>query len=706
MSDYSENPLSHAPRPVPPPLPASRTSVKAALALALGILSPVFWLFTAIPALILAGIAKRDIRKQPGLGGRAMANWGLGLGAASVLLAPVFLVLLALPFAHAEGGPREPPENAARIVHFHLHGMLAEAPSPDPMAALSAPPPQLQLLLRRMEKAQEDDAVEAVVVTLDGFLAGFAQVEELHGALRTLKASGKRVYVHTEEASLSTGTYALLAGASEINVTPTSFINLTGIYTEGLFLKEGLSKLGVQADIIHIGDYKSAGEMFTRSEPSEVADEAMNWLLDGLYERCVSLIAEGRGMTAATAREAIDGGPYTAERARESGLIDSVQHRDAFLASLKEGYGDDIYIDNHYGQPRPPNIDLKSPLAPLQILFSDMGKAPRRPAGDAVAIVNVEGPIVPGYSDPSAFGASGAAYSGDIRNALDQAREDDTIKAVVMRVNSPGGSVIASEVILQAAKRVRETKPLVVSMGNVAASGGYYVASNADAIFASENSITASIGVVGGKVVTADMWSKLGVNWHPYQRGENANWMSSGQPFTEAQRQHIRAYMGNAYTTFKNHVVAGRGDKLAKPIEDMAGGRVFTGKQAHELGLVDQLGGLREATAHAAELADIEDYHLRLVPDPVSVDQMILDLLLGPGGDRPSDLELARQQKAPAAPHGFTRAMGGPDAAGALGALRQLDPVRTKTALQLMQYATLLGNEGVLAVTPQLLAVP
>ena len=236
-----------------------------------------------------------------------------------------------------------------------------------------------------------------------------------------------------------------------------------------------------------------------------------------------------------------------------------------------EGIDGPVKVDNRYGRKKGPQVNLTSPFAFFSIL-SEMFKTPERSQKDAIAVIYVEGAIVSGHSQPSPFGQAGGAYSGDIRKALETAAEDPSIKAVVMRIDSPGGSAEASEVILNATKRVQSHKPLIVSMGDVAGSGGYYIACGADTIFADRATVTASIGVVGGKLVTADMWNKLGVNWIGYQRGANADIFNSERPFDASQRQLLERYMQSVYDVFKGHVAAGRGDKLTKDLDELAGG--------------------------------------------------------------------------------------------------------------------------------------
>jgi protease-4 len=247
----------------------------------------------------------------------------------------------------------------------------------------------------------------------------------------------------------------------------------------------------------------------------------------------------------------------------------------------------------------------------------------------------VEGAIVPGRPQPSPFGSQGVAYSDPIRKALDKAAEDDSVKAVVLRVNSPGGSAVGSEIILQATRRVAAKKPFVVSMGDVAGSGGYYVACGTETIFADASTITASIGVVAGKLVTNEMWESVGINWHPIQRGKNANIFAPVDVFSDEQEEILQGWMDEIYEVFKGHVVSARGDRLTKPIDEIAGGRVYTGHQAKELGLVDRLGSLRDAVQFAAEKAELKkgQYDIRVIPKPKNLMEMMLSDLVGTSDD-------------------------------------------------------------------------
>ncbi len=513
----------------------------------------------------------------------------------------------------------------SKVAVFHLNGPLIERPMGDMGFAFGNQPETLKGLIERFHKAGDDDSIKAILMTVGAPGMGFGQLEELREAMQTC---GKPVYVHVD--SLQTGMYTLASAAKHLSVTPTGDVWLLGFYTEGLYLRDMLGKIHVEPDIVHIGDYKSAGETLSRNGPSEAAEANMNWLLDGLYDGMVKNIADSRfnGDTAKV-KKIIDNAPYTAEKALELGLIDSVQHRQDLVAELKKRYGDDLKFVHGFGKKSGPDIDFNNPFAIFQMI-GDLMSGEKESKDPSIAIVYVEGAISTGQDEVSPFGGSSGAKSTSIRKALDKATADDSVKAVVLRVDSPGGSALASEIIYDAAMRVKAAgKPLVVSMGNVAASGGYYVSCGADKIIADPMTITASIGVVGGKVVTTGMWDSMGIHWHPYQRGKQAGIMSTARAWNDDERQRIVSWMEEVYGIFKGHITEHRGSKLTKPIDEMAGGRVFTGKQALELGLVDELGSMRDAIESAADLASLGDYELKVLPRPKNIFEIFGDELGG-----------------------------------------------------------------------------
>ena len=681
----------------PPPLsnsgpnrPPRTTSGAAVASLILGFFSMVFWVFAAVPAIVLALVAKSDIRANPSaVRGSGLATTGLVLGLGG-LFVPFFWMFLFLGIF--SGPPADVAyDDGQRIAHIHLTGALLETPTENLPGLFFESLESLKGLVERIEGAAEDESVEALLFTVGVPALGMGQLEEVIQAIEIFKASGKKVFAHGT--SLQMGSYTLLSGVTHLNVVPTDTVWLAGISMSELHLKDALEKIGLKADIVKMGSHKAAGEMLSRSGPSDAARENMNWLLDGLYESLVDIIAESRGVTTDRVREIVDEGPYTSIRALDAGLVDSVMFLDQFLDEIRSEYGEDIYIDNYYGYDDPSGSSSF-----IEELLAQ--SAPGSDGEAAIAVVYVEGTILQGYSNVSPFGSAGA-FSGDLIKLLDSAAADESIKAVVMRVDSPGGSAVASEEILRAAVRLQEKKPLIVSMGSTAASGGYYIACKADAILADEMTITASIGVIGGKLVTSEMWDDLGINWTTYSRGENADIFSGDHPFTDSERAWILSYMQETYDVFTGHVIEGRGDRLSKPIDEIAGGRVYTGKQARELGLVDEIGGLMDAIELAAERAGIEDYAVRVLPDPVPFVQQLLESFTGTG-ERSSDLHFDARLASPRAPS-LRRLLGEarPRLGQAAAILEAIDPERSRAAVNALAMAGILRHEGVAAIMPE-----
>ncbi len=581
-------------------------------------------------------------------------------------------------------------EAAKQIAYFRIKGPLTETPTEMPPLFGSEPPMSLKQLLDGLKKARTDSNVVAIVIDLQEAALGPAQLEEFHQALRNFRAVDKEVFVHADV--LTTMTYVAATGASHVSVVPTGDLWLIGLSSEMPYLRGTLDKIGCIPDFEQCGDFKTAAEPLMRSEPSEQQSKMTNWLLDGIYDRLVKLIAESRGLAPEKVRSIIDGGPYSAEEALKAGLVDSVKHRQDFVADLKKRYGDSVEVVRDYAKDDPFDIPDDNIFAFFEFVMQMLNPKPKVYTTPSVAIVYVEGPIQVGAKEVSPFGSSEGAFSTSIRKALDKAAEDQSVKALVLRVDSPGGSALASEIILDATRRVAAKKPLVVSMGNVAGSGGYYVACAAETIFADPTTITASIGVIGGKLVTTGMWSKLGVNWAHYQRGAMAGILSSSDKFTEAERKKIRHYMETVYATFKDHVIAARKDKLTKKLDEMAGGRVYTGAQALELGLVDKLGGLEDAVKYAAQRANLGEYDVRVIPEPMT----LFDLFAGDKDEDEQSLEL----RAPR----FSLLDAEP-IQGLVQALQKVDPQRARTMMRALMRIELLHRENVITMMPEELLI-
>lgn len=573
---------------------------------------------------------------------------------------------------------------------FKLSGIVTEKPVADdnPFSFGAPGGESLHSLLTRLSKASDDSSVPAIVLQLGTPGLGPAQLEELSRALDAVEAAGKKIHVHGD--TLTTGQLTLISSATEISMVPTGYMFITGLYGEQIFLRGLLDKIGVVPDFMTCGTYKSAGETFMRTEPSDESAEMTKWLYDSLYENLLGTIARGRGVDTDTARGWIDQAVFTSEQALEQGLIDVIEHRQDFEARLRETYGSNVRFDRRYGKKKGGQIDLSSPFGIMNFYAELLAPSkPRRSTKPGVGIVYLEGAIMDGDGGGNPLLADSAAFSNVIRKALDQAASDDAIKAVVFRVNSPGGSAVASEVILNASRRVAKNKPLIVSMGDVAASGGYYVSCGTDTIFADDSTITGSIGVVSGKLATADMWDKLGISFTPVQRGKNASLLSSADVFSDDERAAMRSYMDATYEVFKGHVTKVRGDRLKKPIEDLAGGRVYTGRQALDLGLVDRIGGLHDAVALAAERAGLEEgYEVRVVPRPKGFMERLMSDMSGSGS---SDPHLSSGVRSSAV---------SPVLQAALPLLQHLEPARLQAVQRALLQLIVLQNEGVSLTMP------
>ena len=608
--------------------------------------------------------------------------------ASAVLWSAVLALVLVGTLAQA--APDEQPANQKErsiVAVFRLEGPLAEAPAAETFPLFGPPGTSLRELVAHLGKAADDPAVKAVVIMPDAAALGAAQVEEVRAAVSRIRGHGKEVYVHAE--SLLMGQYVLACGASRLSVVPTGLVLIPGLHASSLHVRGLLDKLGVKPDFLTEGAYKSAAELFMREQPSPEADEMMNWLMDSWYASLKALIAQGRKADAAQVQAWLDRGLFTAEQAKTAGLIDAVEQQPDFEAMLRERYGKDVVFDKKYGRANQPELDFSSPFALIKML-GDLVRGPLQKAGakPAVGIVYVDGPIMTGKGRPNPFGTSLMAFSTEVREALEKALADERIKAVVLRIDSPGGSATASEIILDATKRLKAKKPFVVSMGNVAGSGGYYVACAADTIFADATTLTGSIGVVSGKLATTGMWNKIGITFKEYKRGQNAGMFSMEDVFTESERARLRAFMDEVYDGFKRHVTDIRGDRLKKPIEDLAGGRVYTGKQALELGLVDRLGTMSDAIAFAADQAKIKDYDVRVIPEPKPFLEQLMEQFSG-DKDEGGHVEVA----------------GSKDSLVKLAAsaLQNLDPRRAAAVVSALRRLEILQKEGLVLTMPEIL---
>ncbi len=594
--------------------------------------------------------------------------------------------ILAMP---AWAAKNEETRETKKIAEFRLSGPITELPPPElALFGLDEQKPQsLKDILQRMKKARLDSDVVAVVLTLDNPGMGWGQMQELREAILRLRAADKDVYCHIESAE--SGEYLLAAAATRLSIVPTGEIGLVGLYSESPYIKPLLDKIRVEADMEHIGEYKGAAEPLMRDGPSDEAREQMNWLLDDIYAQMIDGVARGRSLPADQVRKLIDEGPYTAACALEAKLVDAVEYRDEFMKHVEKKYGKTAKLVRNYGGPKGPDLDFSNPFAIFKLL-GEMMQQVKEGDKPAVAVVYIDGMIVSGRSEDSLFGSS-TVGSTTIRAVLDKARKDENVKAIVLRVNSPGGSALASEIMWHAAKLCAKEKPLVVSMGNVAASGGYYVSVAAGTIFADPGTITGSIGIVGGKIVTKGLWDWAGINFYEYKRGQNADLFNSNRKWDDRERAIVRRHMEEVYDVFTAHVKEGRGQNLKDDIEKLARGRVYTGRQAKEKGLIDRLGGLDDAVKFAAEQASITDYDVRVLPRPKNFIEL---LMKGLGVDE--DEEGAFGVRATARQWPIT----GPAMQMLAPAIQQISPARARMITRFLLRLDMLRRERAITVLP------
>lgn len=456
-------------------------------------------------------------------------------------------------------------------------------------------------LTRSLAKASSDPKVKAIVIDIDDASLNLNQLQEIRRLLKDSRKAGKDVWLYTD--TYSNATAYLGSSANHFTLMPEGDVSFSGIHSENFYFKGLLDKVGVAADVIHIGDFKSYGETFYRNGPSEPALLQEEALIDGIFQQITTTVSQDRNIPTEKVRELIDLGTFTPQQAKEAGLVDDLKHRTDFSAAVKAAYPDH-QLSHEYELPDLDGPEIKGLMDLFKLALKQPDKS--RDKQDFVAVVSFEGGITSESIAP-------------VRNEILKLVNNSKAKALVFRVDSPGGSALASEVLWEATDEWKASgRPLIVSMGSVAASGGYYISSSADQIFAEEGTITGSIGVVGMKWVMTDAMNTLGLTTHTIQRGKNAGAYSMTRRFNEAESQVIRHSMEQVYGTFKNRVQQGRGDRLKGELESLAGGRVYTGTKALEIGLVDQIGGLQDAIAAAAKAANLTPDHARLIPEPKS----------------------------------------------------------------------------------------
>lgn len=509
------------------------------------------------------------------------------------------------------------------VVRFTLRGTYPEGPVPT--GIFGEMRESLYALIARMDRAAEDKAVAAVLLKIEGLQLGRGKLNELRAAVGRLRKAGKPVYA--ELASADSAQYLLAATCDEIIMPPSGMLMIPGVRAEVMFYKGLLDKLGIKADLMQMGKYKGAGEPYSRTKMSPALRESLEALIDDYYEQLATQIATNRKLKVATVKALIDRGAFTAAGAKKAGLIDHVLYADQFRETLKKTLKtDEIKLVTRY---RKKKIDTDfSGFGGMMKLMELMlgGKDSRRASkSKKLAVIYAVGTIMPGKSSSDVFG-SRTVGSTTLVKALKKAADDENVKAIVLRVNSPGGSALASDLIWRETVRIK--KPIIASMGDVAGSGGYYISMGADKIFAEPGTLTGSIGVIGGKLVTGGLFEKIGITTDVISRGKNSGALSSTQPFTPDERKVWLAIMEDIYRQFVSKAAEGRKMPNEK-LEQLAQGRVYTGCMAKRNGLIDELGTLKDAIAEAKKAAGLkpdEKVELLILPRPKTIfEQMFGD---------------------------------------------------------------------------------
>ena len=545
-----------------------------------------------------------------------------GIFAVLILFAVIGVALIWMAL-----GKSEPTIRDNSVLVLRVSGSLPDYTPDDPFKKVFGGPDQsLTGLVMQFKKAKVDKRIKAILLDVNMSGVGWGKAEELRDAIADFRTSGKPVYAYIEFGLNKE--YYIASAADKIYVPPPGELFINGLAADVMFFRGSLDKLGIYPDIYQIGKYKSAGDMFTQKEMTEAHRQYVNELLDDLYGRFVNTIAQARHKSPDEVRALIDNAPYNAEQAKAAGLIDEAMYRDQVENELKKLLGQ----------------KETDPLASVRgVDYRDVSpESLGLNKGERIAVIYASGEIGSGSSQNSPSGDQSIG-SDTVAKALNDAAADKTIKAIVLRVDSPGGSGLASDIIWRAVDTANQKKPVVVSMSDVAASGGYYISASASKIVAQPSTITGSIGVVAGKPVMRGFYDWLGISNEYVLRGKTAGMFRETEKFSDEERAKFEEWVKKTYyNDFVPKVAKGRG-KDAQYIDSVAQGRVWTGGQAKDRGLVDEFGGLDKAIDVAKGLAKIpadKGVERVILPYPTTFLQQLLS-----GSSENANTELEQQQK-------------------------------------------------------------
>ncbi len=480
-------------------------------------------------------------------------------------------------------------------------------------------PMSLQLLNSRLKLVADASNVKGVLFVLQGISGGSAKFQNLRRTIERLQSAGKECIVYTPY--LDMGHYFVASAADRIIVPPSATFDALGLHSEAVFLKDALARVGIEADVVQISPYKSAFDPFDKSDITPEMKEQLNWLLDESYDLLTLGMAAGRKMEPSEIKELIDQAPLSATKAKAAGLVDDVAYEDALPFILAEVPDDDAaqkIEDKPVEGKKKGTKKPKAKLIPWSQAAGMLMERPRRQYSKYIGVVSLEGSIMMGPSRkppiklPIPLFGGNTAGEETLLRTLRGLEKNKNLAALILHVDSPGGSALASDLIWHQIQRIATKKPVLTYLGNVAASGGYYVGAAANHIMAQPLTITGSIGVITMHLSTAGLYDKLNINRVTLKRGKRSMLFSDERPLNEEEYQALWDNIVTTYDQFKQVVSIGRGideDKL----DPICEGRVWTGRQALEKNLIDSLGDFEDALETAAELAELpssEDYHI------------------------------------------------------------------------------------------------
>jgi protease IV len=543
-----------------------------------------------------------------------------------IIGAGVLVLTLCIAVIWAAFSKKEPSIRDNSLLTLRVAGSLPDYSPDDPFKKYFGGPDQsLTGLVMQFKKAKVDNRIKAILLDVNMSGVGWGKAEEIRDAITDFRSSGKPVYAYIEFGLNKE--YYIATACDKILVPPPGELFINGLAADVMFFRGSLDKLGIYPDIFQIGKYKSAGDMFTQKQMTDAHREYINSLLDDLYNRYINAIAQARHKTPDEVRTLIDNAPYSAEKAKEAGLIDDTLYRDDLEKQFKKllKYKDtDTFTpvrSADYRDVSPESLGLNK--------------------GERIAVIYASGEIGSGSSQNSPSGDQSIG-SDTVAKALNDAAADKTLKAIVLRVDSPGGSGLASDIIWHAVEAANEKKPVVVSMSDVAASGGYYISASASKIIAQPSTITGSIGVVAGKPVLRGFYDWLGISNEYVLRGKTAGMFRETEKFSDEERAKFEDWIKTTYyNDFIPKVAKGR-KKDAQYVDSVGQGRVWTGAQARDRGLVDEFGGLDKAIEVAKQLAKIpadKGVEQVVLPYPTTFLQQLLS-----GGDENSNTQVQQQR--------------------------------------------------------------